>query len=251
MFKKISFFLVVLFIATNLLTACQSSSTPSNVSPTDLITLLNKKSKDITIQPGWLHVTEKATYDVDKENLGTLSNGAVVPLQYQVDTWYHINDRGLVFQYVLIQSTLDGETVQVSVYTDQVIRNLMTNTVIQKEAYSLGAMDYHFSDEMVDFTDRTGKSATLKLTKVDGHQAAIFTLDETLSEPTTTENYNQPVYGTRTIAYYDTQSGLLFRFERIRIFKDGSERTFYYTDITVEQNANPPADILDYLKGVN
>jgi hypothetical protein len=244
MFKKISLFLAVLFIATNLLTACQSSNTTSNVSPTDLITLLNNK-------PGWLHVTEKATYDVDKENLGTLSNGAVIPLQYEVNTWYHINDRGLVFQYVLIQTTMDNETVQVSVFMDQLITNLMTNTVIQKQPYSLGAMDYHFSDEMVDFTDRTGKPATLKLTKVDGHQAAVFTLDETLSEPATTENYTQPVYGTRTIAYYDTQSGLLFRLERIRIFKDGSERTFYRTDITVEQNATPPSEVLDYLNHIS
>jgi hypothetical protein len=251
MFKKFAFFLAALFLAANLLTACQPSDVTNGVSPTDLMTLLNKKATAITKKPGWLHVTETVVYDVDKENLGVLPNETVIPLEYKMETWYHINPQGKVYEYVQIQSTMDGDIVQVSVFVNQVIVNVITNYALQMPPYALGQLDYRFSNEMADFMSRTGKNPKLKIATRDGHNAAIFTLEETLSEPITTDNYNDQVYGTRTIAYYDTENGLLFRLERIRIFKNGPERTFYRTDITVEQNATPPDDILDYLKGIN
>jgi hypothetical protein len=250
MFKKISFFLAALFLAVNLLTACQSSNN-ANVDPMDLIEMLNNKSTKITVEPGWLHVMENVVYDVDKENLGALPNEAVIPLEYKTDTWYHINNQTQVYEYVQTQYTMQGDIVQVSVFMDEVIVNLMTNFILPMSPYTLDALDYRFANEMADYVSRTGQGVDLKLTDVDGHNAAIFTIEETLSEPATTENYDQQVYGIRTIAYYDVDSGLLFRLERIRVFEDGSERIFYRTDITVEQNTTPPADILDYLKGIN
>jgi hypothetical protein len=251
MFTKLMFFLLALLLAATLLTGCQSSDSTSGVSPTDLMTLLNKKANAITGKSGWLHLTETIVYDVDKENLGVLPNGGFIPLDHKIETWYHISPEGKVYEYVQIQSSVDGEIIQYSVYKDQVISNPITNYAMQMPPYPLGSLDYHFSNEMVDFMDRTGQSAKVKVTKKDGHNAAIFTLVETLSKPTTTENYQEPIYGTRTVAYYDTDTGLLFHFERIRTFKNGSERTFYRTDITVEQNATPTYEILDYLKGVN
>ncbi len=251
MFKKLTFFLAALCLAASLLTACQPSEVTNGVSPTDLMILLNKKATAITTKPGWLHLTETIAFDVDKENLGVLPNETVIPLEYKTDTWYHINPQGQVYEYVQIQSTMDDIIIQTSVFKDQVIVNVITNYALQMPPYALGALDYRFSNEMADFMSRTGKEAKLKITTKSGHNAAIFTLEETLSEPTTAENYNEQVYGTRTIAYYDTDNGLLFRLERIRIFKNGSERIFYRTDITVEQNATPSDEILNYLKGIN
>ena len=249
--KKIMFLLLALLLAANLLTGCTSSDSTSAVSPTDLMTLLNKKATAITKKAGWLHLTENIVYDVDKENLGLLPNGAAIPLQHKMETWYHISPAGKVYEYVQIQTAMDGEILQYSTYKDQVISNPITNYSMQMPSYPLEALDYHFSKEMADFMDRTGQNAKVKVTTKDGHNAAIFTIEETLSEPTTTENYKEPIYGTRTVAYFDTDTGLLFHLERIRIFKNGTERTFYRTDITVEQNATPTNEILDYLKGVN
>lgn len=251
MFKKLSFLLAVLIIAVNLLTACQSNNNASDVSATDLVTVLNKKSSVLTAKAGWLHVVEKVVYDVDKENLGVLPNETVIPLTYLTDTWYHINNNSQVFEYVQRQTTMNGDIVQVSVFMNRVIVNLMTNYVLQMTPYNLGALDYRFANEMADYTNRTGKQATVKLDTVDGHKAAIITIEEKLDQPVTSDNYQEPVYSIRSVACYDTDSGLLFRLERIRIFKDGSERTFYKTQITVEQGGTPPQEILDYLKGIN
>lgn len=251
MFKKILYVLVSLLIATNLLTSCKSSESTSGISPTDLMALLNKKAAAISKKPGWLHMTEVIAYDVDSENLGILSNETVIPLEYKMETWYHIGPDGKVYEYVQIQSTMDDEIIQTSMFKDGVIINFITNYALEMPPYSLGSLDYRFSNEMADFMSRTSKSANVKVTTMNGRNTAIFTLNETLSEPTVAENYKEPVYSTRTIAYYDTDNGLLFRLERIRIFKNGSERTFYTTDITVEPNVTPPNEILDYLKGVN
>ena len=252
MFKRIVLLLAILSIGTGFLSGCRSSTDITNgVSPTDLISLLTKKAEAIAKMPGWLHVSENIVYDIDKENTGVLPNGTVVPLEQISETWYHVNEQGKVYQYVNTSTTTDGQTIQVSVFLDNVILNLTTNIVVAMNPYSLGALDYRFSSEMQDYMTRTGKTPSLMSTDVDGRQAAIFTIEEALDSPTTTENYTEPVYGLRTVAYFDMDNGLLYRLERYRIFKDGSERTFYRTDITVEPDATPPQDILDYIKRIN
>jgi hypothetical protein len=252
MFKKIMVLLAIVALGTGFLSGCKSSTDITNgVSPTDLNSLLTKKAEAIAKTPGWLHVTENIVYDIDKENTGVLPNGTVLPLEQISETWYHVNEQGKVYQYVNTSTTTEGQTIQVSVFMDNVIVNLTTNYVVAMNPYSLGALDYRFSNEMQDYMTRIGKTPALRITDVDGRQAAIFTIEETLDPPTTTDNYTEPVHGVRTVAYFDMDTGLLFQLERYRIFKDGSERTYYRTDITVEPNATPPQDILDYMNRIN
>jgi hypothetical protein len=103
---------------------------------------------------------------------------------------------------------------------------------------------------MTEFIERTGEQPSVMVTDVDGRQAVVFEIEEMLEEPVVSESYIEPVNGVRSVACYDMETGLLFRLERIRIFADGSERTYYSTEITVETDAQPPQVVLDYMSGM-
>jgi hypothetical protein len=73
-----------------------SSNSSTSLKPTQQITpsnvisgFVNKSSKTIN-QPGWVHVVETTTYDIDQENNGVLPDGTVIPLSYINDSWFHI-----------------------------------------------------------------------------------------------------------------------------------------------------------------
>jgi hypothetical protein len=249
MFKKIMLFLALLSLGAGFLSACKpDTDITSGVSPTDMISFLNKRAKARSSLPGWVHVTENIVYNIDKENLGVLPDGTVIPLEQVNETWYHINTDGLVYQYVSIMKTTDGAEVQVSLFLNNQIVNLKTAEITPVQPYSLGGLDYLFSIEMQNFIDSTGGEPSLRITDLDGKQIVIFTIEEQLDSPATTESYTEPVYAARTVAWYEYDTGLLFRLERYRIFKDGSERLFFQTDITVEPVSLPPEEVQAYLE---
>ncbi len=249
MYRKMMFFLAILSLAAGFMAGCTPESNTSNVSIQDMLPLLLDKAETIASAPGWLRVTEDVTYDIDQEDLGSLANGKVITLEHEKETWYHINDQGQVYENVIYMRSPDGAEIQVSVYLDNVITNLTTRTNVDQNPYPLGALDYNISTEMQDYMDRTGKEPGFVIKDVDGKEAAILTIEETLETPATTEYYTDPVNGIRTVAYFDMTSGLLFRLERFRIFEDGSERLFYKTDITVDSNVEPTEDVLFLLEG--
>jgi hypothetical protein len=252
MFKKIMLSVTILSIGTTFLSSCKPvSDTNGNVSIEDMMPLLLGKAQTIATTPGWLRVTEDITYDIDAENIDTLDNGTIIPLEQNKITWYHINEQGKVFENVIYLNSVDGEELQLSVYWGNAIMNLTTRVSIAQDPYSLGALDYNFSPEMQDYIDRTNKSPGFEIKEVDGREAAIVTLDETLDTPLTTDYYAEQVYGIRTVAYFDMVTGLLFQLDRYRIFKDNTERLYFQTKITVESNIEPTQDVLFLLSGMN
>src|SRR5512136_1006017 len=111
MLKKIVSLLTVVSIMAGLLSACGKTS--SDTSAQTRLDELNALAKKLVNQPGWVHVTEKITYDTDLENRGVMPKGQIIPLEQTVDIWYHLNDRKLVYEYVWLMTNQEGELVQV------------------------------------------------------------------------------------------------------------------------------------------
>ena len=246
MLRKLFAFLVVMSIFASLLSACGGSSADSNAKK--LLAGLTSKAKTMINQPGWVHVTEKIVYDTDKQDRGTLSNGQAIPLVQTVDIWYHINESKLVYEYVWIMSSQDGETIEVTVFLHNLLYNLTTNVSNPLNPYSL-TLDYQFADEMDYFISNSGNHPVVTTAEVNGKTATVFTLDEQLASPRTTEDYTQTINAIGSIAYFDAESGLLLKLERTVTLADGSKRTFFTDNITIETGVQPPLDVQDYVNG--
>jgi hypothetical protein len=248
MFKKIGVVFVVLTILTGLLSACGGSSSAADSNAKKLLADLNTKARAFYNQPGWVHVTEKVVYDTDKQDRGTLSNGQVVPLAQTVDIWYHINEQKQVYQYVWIMTSRDGQTVEVTVFLNNTIYNLMTNISNPLNPYSL-TLDFQFADEMDYFISSSGNHPVVTNVELDGKTATVFTLNQKLATPKTTDDYTQPINALGSIAYFDSESGLLLKLERTVTLADGSKRTFYTDTVTIETGVEPTLEVQDYVNG--
>ncbi len=246
MLKKTLVLLVVMSILASLLSACNGSSADSNAKK--LLAGLNDKARTLYNQPGWVHVTEKIVYDTDKQDRGTLSNGLVIPLVQTVDIWYHINESKLVYQYVWIMSSQDGETIEVTLFLNSLLYNLTTNISNPLNPYSL-TLDYQFADEMDYFISNSGNHPVLTTAELDGKTVTVFTLDEKLASPSTTEDYTQAVTALGSVAYFDSETGFLLKLVRNVTLADGTKRTFYTDNITIETGVQPPMDVQDYVNG--
>jgi len=246
MLRKIFVFLVVTSILTSLLSACGGSSADNNAKK--ILTELTDKAKTLVNQPGWVHATEKIVYDTDKQERGTLSTGQTVPLVQIIDIWYHINAEKLVYEYVWTMSSQDGQTIETIVFLNYLLYNLTTNISNPLNPYPL-TLDFQFADEMDNFISRTGNHPVVTTAEINGKTADVFTLDEQLASPRTTEDYTQPINAIGSIAFFDAGSGLLLKLVRTVTLADGTKRTFYTDYITVEIGVQPPQDVQNYVNG--
>jgi hypothetical protein len=244
MLKKIILFLMVSSMLASILAACGGNSTDPNKK---LLTGLIDKGKVLVNQPGWVHVTEKVVYDTDKADRGSMSNGTVIPLTQNIDIWYHINESKLVYQYVWNMSTKTGDSVELTVFLNNVLYNLTTNITNPLNPYTL-TLDYQFADEL-DYFVSNGGHPVVTSEQVNGKTATVFTLDQKLATPKTTEDYTQAITGIGTVASFDSESGLLLKLVRTVTLADGTKRMFYTDNITVQTGVQPPDDIQNYANG--
>jgi hypothetical protein len=249
MSKKFVVFLVVMMILASLLTGCGGSSAADDTNTKKLLADLNTKGRALYNQPGWVHVTQKIVYDTDKQDRGTLPNGQVIPLVQIIDIWYHINESKLVYEYVWSMSSQDGQPVQVNVFRNNMIYDLTNNVSNPQNPYSL-TLDYQFADEMDNFISTSGNHPVVTTVELNGKTATVFSLDEKLASPRTNEDYHQSITAAGSIVYFDAESGLLFKLERTVTLADGSKRTFYSDNLTIETGVQPPLDIQYYVNGV-
>lgn len=249
MVKKIVMFLVVMIIVASLLAACGGSSTTADSNAKKLLADLNAKGRTLYNQPGWVHVTEKVIYDTDKQDRGTLSNGKVIPLVQIIEIWYHINEQKRVYEFVWIMSSLDGQPVGVNVFRNNMVYDLTNNVSNPQNPYVL-TLDYQFTDEMDTFISTGGNHPIVTTVELNGKTATEFSLDEKVASPRTTEDYTQPIIASGTIVYFDSESGFLLKMVRTVTLADGSKRTFYTDNLTIETGVQPPQDVQNYVNGV-
>jgi hypothetical protein len=248
MFKKIFVSLLLMSMLASLLSACGTGQSSTEQDAQKLLAKLNTSGRLITNQPGWVHVNEKIVYDTDAKDRGTLMNGNTIPLLQTIDVWYHINSEKRVYEYVWIMSDQSGNTVDVGVFKNNNLYDLMNNTSTPQNPYYL-SLDYQFSDEMDSFISRKGHPV-VTTAEVNGKTATVFTLEETLAAPKTTTDFTQPLIAAGSIASFDAETGLLLRLVRTATLADGTKRTFYTDNLTIETGVQPTDEVNNYIAGL-
>jgi hypothetical protein len=247
MFKKIIGFLWAATILGSLLSACGNSTTPAEAKK--LLTDLTAKGRLAVNQPGWVHVIENIVYDTDAKDRGKMPSGQVVPLVQKIDIWYHINDEKRVYQYVWTMTAQDGTEIQKIVFRNNLMYNLTTNISEALNPYPL-SLDFQFADEMDTFIANSKNIPVVTTANINGMTATVFTINEQLATPKTTTDFTQPITSAGTIAYFDPDNGFLLRLMRTVVLADGSKRTYYTDNLTIEPGVQPPQDIQNYANGI-
>lgn len=225
------------------------SEVTQQVLPTDAISDLVKKSAKTINQPGWIHVQETTVYDIDQENNGVLPDGKVIPLSYINDSWYHINNDGLVDQSVSMMKSDTEETLQTTVFTNNVSWSSSANEDTAQGPYYLGSLDYHFAADVQDVLSRLSVQPEFVNAK-DSINSGIstFTVNEKLAPPLLTVDYKMPVSLVSTTASFDNTTGFLVELKRVMQFKDGSERAYFHITLKIDTGLEPPKEIVTLIE---
>jgi hypothetical protein len=247
MLKKFIGFLMVTAILTGLISACGNSTSAADAKK--LLLDLTAKGRLTVNQPGWVHVIESIVYDTDSTDRGKLPSGLAIPLVQTIDIWYHINTDKRVYQYVWTMSAQDGTEIQKIVFRNNLMYNLTTNISEALNPYPL-SLDFQFANELDNFISNSNNHPVVTTAEINGITATVFTINEQLDTPRTTTDFTQPITSAGSIAYFDPDTGFLLRLLRTVVLADGSKRTYYTDNITIEPGIQPPQDIQNYVNGI-
>ena len=146
-------------------------------------------------------------------------------------------------------SAQDGTEIQKIVFRNNLMYNLTTNISETLNPYPL-ALDFQFADELDNFISNSNNHPVVTTAEINGKTTTVFTINEQLDTPRTTTDFTQPITYAGSIAYFDPDNGFLLRLLRTVVLADGSKRTYYTDNITIEPGAQPPQDIQNFVNGI-
>ena len=209
--------------------------------------LLAKRQSEILQGAEWIHVVE--LHQRNKETAGSLSNGQQIPLNYILETWYHLNGAGEVFEMVNMMKSENNEIVQVSIYADATWQNLTVGETWQGDPPALN-LDYGFSNDLAMAPSWGSTTSREENTLSDGTSALIFSIRDKFDQPTKIEGHEKLIIRGETRVHFDAQSGALLSLDRIFVAENGER---YYAEqmkvLTFEKSDPPSDDVLKYLEG--
>lgn len=217
----------------------QNDDAISNL-PAQYIYKLLDQQKLIMKQGGWLYIKTHRTHDIDAENFGVFSNGQELPKEYIFEDWFFINERGLIEQSVSIQTAMDGDIVQVGVYSDGTSWNTAVDEVRYQAPASFIGFDAGLQSEL--------NNETLTMIPVVENDKQLMKYDFTLTEkePVLADEYFKPQTSMKMEYFFDQSTGFLLRFKQTVFLEDGTQRIFDFFESDYQIGREPPPDVLAY-----
>ena len=220
-------------------------SIAQQVSFTDEIrALIDKWQGSSLVGEGWLHIIE--THDRNKDQVGVLSNGEGIPMDYVTDSWYHLGQDGKVVALVTLMKDMGEHIVQISTFNNGIWRNLTVGEEWTGGVDQLN-LDFGFINDITN-SDLYGSVVSREEKETNGSRTIVFSLSDVFEQPTVIAGYDTPVIeGVRRIAF-EEQTGAILFVERLLRDENRKERLVERTEILlIEKLASPPGNILDYL----
>lgn len=207
---------------------------------------MSRQRHEVVQGEGWVHVVE--LHQRNKQTAGSLSTGQQIPLNYILDTWYHLNKQGNVVEMVNLMKDGNGKVIQASTYSKGVWENLTVGEKWQGDPPVLN-LDYGFSNDVANAASWGSVLGREENSLPDGKTALIFTIRDAFDQPIKIDGYEKLVVSGETRAHFDQKSGALLSLNRIFVDENGNE--FFAEQMTVlvvEKSDLPPTDVLDYLE---
>jgi len=129
------------------------------------------KAEATYLVAGWLHTSAQTEAFVTAQK--TLPDGSPVPTKWTTDSWYRLNDKGMVLQAVTIQDTGNPATSQTSIYKDGEWTNLNLGTSDSQASYKF-TFDGGFLSAAQTFNQIN--TLTSEEASIQGQDAVVYTV---------------------------------------------------------------------------
>lgn len=190
------------------------------VSRDELLTQLNnyrQKAQDqfSLAQAGWYH----STWTVDNATGGgSMPNGEPIPAQYTSESWYYVDEEGMVIREITLMKTPEGEVFQAGAIDGGKGRNSAFSDVTDNEPYP-------FTDLLNGGYDEIASNVVLipaALREYSGRVEISFVED--YQQPVKMVGLDQEIIQSDIRFTIDPNTGLVAKREVLSTFVDGSQR---------------------------
>jgi hypothetical protein len=191
-------------------------------------------------QGGWLYLKMHRMHDIDADNFGTFPNGQKIPTESIQEGWYYVNQNGVIERSVFIETAMNGDIVQVGVYSDGTSWNTAVDEVTSRAPSSFSGIDFGLQSDL--------SNKTLTMTPFVENNKQLLKYSVTVNEekhPTTGE-YNQPLTEMKTDYIFDQSTGFLIRYQQTALLEDGRQRIFDLADVDMQIGIEPPPYVMSY-----
>jgi hypothetical protein len=190
------------------------------VSRDELLTQVNhyrQKAQDqfALSQPGWFH----SAWTVDAAvSGGSMPNGEPIPAQYTSESWYYVDEKGMVIRVITLMKTPEGKVFQAAVIDGGQARNSAFSEVTDNEPYPLTDLLHSGYDEITANADLIPAA----LREYAGRVEISFV--EAYQQPLKLVGIDQEVIQTEIRFTIDPNTGLVSKREVFSTFVDGTQR---------------------------
>lgn len=230
-----------------LLNEISSSNVNVNKLSQEVQSLVSKRQSEVLKGAGWIYVIE--VHQRNKETAGSLSMGQQIPINYVLETWYHLDGQGKVLELITLMKNENNEIVQVSVYGKGIWQNLTVGEKWQGDPPTLN-LDYGFSKDIASASS-WGSTLNREENKLsNGKSTLAFSINDEFDQPIKIEGYENLIVSGETRAQFDPQSGALISLDRILVDENGVQHFAEQMRIQAFEKIDlPPEDVLKYLEG--
>lgn len=166
-------------------------------------------------QAGWYH----STWTVDNAvGGGSMPNGEPIPAQYTSESWYYVDDKGMVIRVITLMKTPEGKVFQAGVIDGGKGRNSAFSEVTDNKPYP-------FTDLLNGGYDEIKSNADLipaALREVADRVEISFV--EAYQQPVKMVGLDQEIIQSDIRFTIDPNTGLVAKREVLSTFVDGSQR---------------------------
>jgi hypothetical protein len=191
---------------------------------------------------GWFHLLVR--YDSEQDSAGVFPDGKPIPLHYEMDQWFQLNDQKQVIAVVVLGKDLQGQIQQVSTFHSSHWRNLTFGT--DNEGTAELYLDFGFGRE-IEMAAERGYAITRIDDSSTDRSIIHYVFGSDLDQPLVVAGMADPVLGSQKWATYDLDTGQLLAIEIHYLMADRQERVDRTTIMIAEMVSEPPPDILKAL----
>ena len=225
------------------LPALEPTSTP-DLSASGFFQTLRMKTQ-AAARSNWVYFKEYSKGEVDVSDFGAFENGQVLPTESISEQWMFVNEAGVVEQSISVQRTMEGEVVQVGVFSKGTGWNTATDEIIPQPPEALSfELDYGLRFEFL-------RSPDLQLSHSigpDGKRLAQFVITKKEDQPVLVREYKKPQQAMEVRYLFDEDTGFITSLEAIAHFEDGTERVYQSIQVEVKLGVTPSAEVYEYLQ---
>ena len=229
--------MILIMMSLLLFTGCQNTaSAPTLDLSSDPVILLERMLKNfeesIYTQTGWLHY--KYTYESDLENGIVFPDDSIMPKEYVWESWYLVNEEGIVIESVTSLIDLEGSIIQQAVFANGTEYNLTFNiNHTNLEDYPL-LLDLGVARMMLQGYEN-GLPLSSETDEIDGRAVIRFILNQQYDDLNYISGSSQPVQAANMELVLDQNSGEILESKTVFILEDNTQELLQRQyDFTIE-----------------